>query len=178
MSDEIDPEVIADLKLRAYSQFDSTRSRGEGVYDWKPPAAVTQWKCKTPPCKSFVDVDAETVERWEIFNKRLRANGDSKGDARPIASHDVMLCDSCRAEHAKIQPQRLRKRTDRMADVIRQLKAGESVIRFETNEGRHSANRTETFAKLIEWGHPDVTGLQQSLAEKDSPNKKPTKGYV
>ncbi len=33
MSEELDPEVIADLKLRAYTEHDRSRTRGEGVYD-------------------------------------------------------------------------------------------------------------------------------------------------
>ncbi len=173
MSEELDPEIVADLKLRAYSEHDRSRSCGEGVYDWKPPITVTQWKCRTPPCKVFVDVDAETVERWEIFNRRLKAQGE-----KPIASHDVMRCASCEVELAKIQPIRLRKRADRTASVIKQLKAGDKVIRFKDNDGDHGANEAEAFQMLRKWGHPDVEGLQQAMAERGSPNKKPRRGDV
>lgn len=157
----LDPEVVADLQLRAYSEHDRSRSRGDGVYDWKPPAVVTQWKCRTPPCKVFVDVNTETVERWEIFNKRLRAAGE-----KPIGSHEVMICESCQAEHAKIQPLRLRKRVERMADVIRQLKAGDKVIRYKTNEGDVATNEADAFKQLRVWGHPDVDGLIAAIGDK------------
>ncbi len=89
-----------------------------------------------------------------------------------------MICDSCRAEYAKIQPARLRKRADRMSDVIRQLKAGDKVIRFKDNDGDHGANEAEAFQMLTKWGHPDVEGLRQALAERGSPNKKPRRGDV
>jgi len=173
MSEELDPEVIADLQLRAYSQHDRTRTRGDGVYDWKPAPSVTQWKCRTPPCKVFVGVDADTIEQWEMFNRELVKRGE-----RPIASHDVMRCPSCEAELAKIQPLRLRKRVERMADVIRQLKDGKEQIRFKDNSGDHIASRAEALEKLREWGHPDVAGLTQALAEKSSPNKKPRRDFV
>ena len=51
--EELDPEVVADLKLRAYSEHDRSRTRGADTYDWRAPVTVTQWKCKTPPCKAF-----------------------------------------------------------------------------------------------------------------------------
>jgi len=173
MSDELDPEVVADLQLRAYSEHDRTRTRGEGAYDWKPPAAVTEWKCRTPPCKVFVGVDADTVEQWEMFNRELVRRAE-----KPIASHEVVRCASCELEMAKVQPLRLRKRVDRMADVIRQLKDGKEQIRYRDNEGDQIGNRELAFAKLKEWGHPDVEGFRQALTEKSSPNKKPRKDFV
>ena len=172
MSDE-DPEIVADRKLRAYSERDPSRSRGDGVYDWKPPASVTQWKCRTPPCKVFVGIDADTVEQWEMFNRELKKRGE-----KPIASHEVVRCPSCEAEMVKIQPLRLRKRADRMADVIRQLKDGATSIRWKSNDGEHVGGRREALDQLKTWGHPDVIGLEQALTEKSAPNKKPGRGYV
>ncbi len=173
MSDEMDPEVVADLQLRAYSQNDRSRTRGEGVYDWKPPADVAQWKCRTPPCKVFVGVDADTVEQWEMFNRELKRRGE-----KPIASHEVMICDSCRANHAEILPLKQLKRNDRMADVIRQIKNGDTSIRWKENDGDHIGNRREAIDMLKKWGHPDVVGFEQALSEKSSPNKKPPRGFV
>jgi hypothetical protein len=172
MSDEIDPEVVADLKLRAYSERDRSRSRGAD-YAWKPPTIVTQWKCRTPPCKEFVDVTEETIERWEIFNRQLSRMGEG-----PLVSHTILWCDSCLAEHAKLRPVKLRKRVERMADVIKQLKAGDKIIRYRTDEGDHADDRGKAFDRLREWGHPDVPGLISSLAEKAaaSPGKRERRG--
>jgi hypothetical protein len=172
MSDE-DPEVVADLKLRAYSMRDSSRSGDAGVYDWKPPVVATQWKCRTPPCKEFVDVTTDTLERWQIFNAQLKSKGE-----RPLESHTILRCPSCTAEYNRIQPQRLRKRVDRMASVIQQLKAGDKNIRYRTNDGDVTTDELGAIKQLREWGHPDVDGLVQALREKKSANKKPTRGYV
>lgn len=157
----LDPEVVADLKLRAYSEHDRSRTRGDGAYDWCPPVVVTQWKCRTPACKVFVDVNAETVERWEIFNKRIRAAGE-----KAIASHEVMWCSACVNLHSAAQSQLLRKQVDRMADVIRQLKAGEPVIRWRSKSGDHTGNEAEALIALKRWGHPDVEGLSAVIADK------------
>ncbi len=172
MTDE-DPEVVADLKLRAYSQHDSSRSRGEGVYDWKPPAVATQWKCRVPQCKNFVDVPVDTLDVWAVFNRQLARQGEL-----PIASHSVMWCDRCREEFAKIQPLRLRKRVDRMASVIQQIKAGDKNIRYRTNDGEVTTDEQGALQQLRTWGHPDVDGFITWLRERKATNKKPTKGYV
>jgi hypothetical protein len=172
MSFEEDPEVVADLKLRAYTQRDRSRS-GEPDYDWKPPPVATQWKCRTPPCKAFVDVTTETLERWQLFNEQLKRNGD-----KSIGSHEVLWCESCLAEHRRIQPDRLRKRVDRMASVIRQIKDGDKTIRYRTNDGEVTCDQRAALAQLRVWGHPDVDGLIAKLAEvsKGSATKRTRRG--
>lgn len=178
MSNEEDPEVVADLKLRAYTERDRSRTRGDGAYTWVPPVAVTRWKCRTPPCKTFIDVPEDALVAWGVWNRRLASHGDSHGNRQPIASHEVMRCDSCAAEYAKVQPARLRKRADRTADVIRQLKAGDKVIRFKDNDGDHGANEAEAFQQLRKWGHPDVDGLIAAIADKRNaaPSKRERRG--
>jgi hypothetical protein len=172
VSDEQDPEVVADLKLRAYSMRDRSRN-GEANYDWKLPTIVAKWKCRTPPCKTFVDVPEDTMERWEMFNGHLKARGE-----QPIASHEVLWCESCLEQHRKIRPDKLRRQVERMASVIRQIKAGDQVIRFRTDSGEHAVGEREALEWLKKWHHPDVPGFEQWLKEQRSSNKKPTKGFV
>ncbi len=171
-NEELDPEVVADLKLRAYSQFDKTRT-GEANYNWKPPAIATQWKCRTPPCKAFVDVPVDTLDDWAMFNAQLKRTGE-----KAIGSHEVLWCDACRAEMARIQPMRLRKRVDRMASVIQQIKAGDKTIRYRSNDGEVSCDQRAAIAQLRIWGHPDVDGLIGKLAEisKGSSTKRERRG--
>jgi len=171
--EELDPEVVADLRLRAYSEKDSSRSRGEGAYDWKPAPTVTQWKCRVPACKTFVDVTPDAVESWEMFNREL-----ARRDERPVASHEVMWCASCAEMHAGAQSQRLRKMADRMADVIRQIKAGDKVIRWRSSSGEHAGDENEAFAALKRWGHPDIEGFKQAIGDKrnTTPSKRERRG--
>ncbi len=171
MSFEEDPEVVADLKLRAYTERDKSRTR-TAEYDWKPPPVVTQWKCRTPPCKEFVDVDAETIERWEIFNRELRKRGE-----KPIASHEVLWCASCLGEHARIRPDRLRARVERMRSVIQQLKAGDQTIRYRTNDGEVATDERAALEQLKAWGHPDVPALVESIRQRNAtPSKRERRG--
>jgi hypothetical protein len=164
MSDEIDPEVVADLKLRAYTERDRSRT-GSANYDWSKPVIVTQWKCRTPPCKTFVDVTEDTIERWEIFNRELARRGEG-----PIASHTVLRCDQCEADTRAALAINLRKQVDRMADVIRQIKAGEKIIRYKSQSGDHAVDEKTALEALKRWGHPDVPGFIAALAERRATN--------
>jgi hypothetical protein len=161
MSDEPDPEVIDDLKLRAASMFDRSRNAREAR--WVPPVFVDKWPCKTPACKKPVEITEETMDRYVMFNRMLAARSEEKLDFTQIVS-----CDSCRAELTRTAPDRRRKQVDRMRPVIQQVKASKNP------EAEIAAIR-----QLESWKHPDIAGLVQATRDKlNTPGKKAKKGEV
>jgi len=146
---EVDPEVIADLKLRAATEHDRSRSRPTS-YAWTPPKIVGAWHCKNPRCRVLVDVTEETMERFCMFNAHLRRRGED-----PLEPSKILYCDSCIVEYKRTAPDRRRGQMDRVAVAIRQLK-----------ESGDSSRERDLIAQLEEWGHPDVTGLVQAITER------------
>lgn len=163
MSDELDPEVQADLRLRSSSQYDSSRSRpsATALGTWKPDKPAGMWRCRgrnaQHPCpwRSMVPVTAETIERLMIFNGQLRARGET-----PIDSGEVVRCEQCRAGIAEARPVILRKRVDDIAALIRKLK-----------ESADPCSEREMITQLEKWQHPDVPGLLRAIGEQRSANK-------
>jgi hypothetical protein len=160
MNDEIDPEVLADLRLRASSERDSSRARPSAslLGTWKPdekPAGM--WRCRgrgkgKAPCPSnaIVPVMADTMERLMIFNQRLRSMGED-----PIDTDDVVRCDPCQRAINAARSGLLRQRIEEMAQVIRDVKAS----------GNPRGERAK-IAQLEKWGHPDVAGLLQAIEDR------------
>ncbi len=170
MSDDEDPEVRADAQLRASSMFDRTRT-GEPNYAWQPPAVIGAWKCRTPACKRFCDVTEDTFSAMAMWNRELARRGDA-----PLEINATLWCDSCRAEMRRTAPDRRRGQVDRMAKVIKQLKDGKTAIDVPGEKGNELVNVEAAYKLLEKWGHPDVAGLRQCLAEKTSPNKRAQRG--
>lgn len=160
MTDEIDPEVLADLQLRASSQHDRTRARPSAslLGTWAPnekPAGM--WRCKgrgkgKEPCpqNAIVPVTAETMERLLIFNGQLRKRGED-----PIDTDDVERCIPCQRAINAARPALLRKRVDDMAVVIRDLKSSTDPRR-----------ERELIKQLETWQHPDVPALLQAIEDR------------
>ncbi len=163
--DEDDPEVAADLALRESSAFDRSRTRAEPVMlaTWAPRVAfVGMWRCrgdKAFHCGAMVPVSECTMERWMMFNARLRSIGQA-----PIDSGDVLLCDRCFEELRRIRSAKLWERVDRIAKLIEALK----------NSDRPDEER-EIIKQLTEWHHPDVRGLLQAIAVRRATAPKATR---
>lgn len=156
MSEEIDPEVLADLQLRKASEYDSTRTRGLGVYAWKPPADVAQWPCRRPGCGAMVGVTQDTVDYLAMTNRWI-AEGRlvDQLDKRPLASDAVVLCADCRVLLEKMREEKSAARRAETRDLVQRMKASPNP-----------RNEHELIKRLSQLHHPDVTGLIESLAAK------------
>ncbi len=150
MSFEEDPEVVADLKLRAYSEHDRSRTRGDGVYEWKPPADVTNWMCTR--CGTMCGVPEEALHAIEVFDRRLKSQNES-----PLDRKKIMWCDKCRIVRAEYASRLNRKQVDTLATVIRELKE---------DPGPSDSRVTELLEKCRELNHPDVDGLALAIKER------------
>lgn len=154
--DEMDPEVRADLELRDSSMRDRTRSRGAGIYDWKPPVAVETWPCRRPNCDGEYPVDSDAVEYLAMFNGQLATRGEI-----PIARSEIGYCQACRDEYKRSAPDRRRGQVDRMREAIQKLKASPDPD-----------NEHDLIRQIRDWHHPDVDGLLKTLRDKLKANKK------
>lgn len=147
---EPDPEVIADLVLRASSERDPTRTRGEAVYSWAPPKSVGVWACRNPRCRAFAEVHQENLDALEVFNRQLTSKGEP-----PLDVTKILYCDGCLAEFKRTAPDRRRGQVERMAVAIRALK-----------ESNDPERERELLDNLEKWGHGDVPGLVAAIREK------------
>lgn len=158
MSNEPDPEVLADLDLRESSVHDRSRTRPTeyALGRWATDADVAWWYCKglnkANPCpqKAIVGVTADVVEQVFRFNAMLRSRGEP-----PLDTAELVRCMACRRGIAAQRPAALRKRCDEMAECIRQLKASSDPRR-----------ERELIKQIETWGHPDVPGLLQAIDER------------
>lgn len=146
---EPDPEVIADLQLRAATERDRSRSRPES-YEWSPPKIVGKWKCRNPECAGFADVPEIAMERFFAFSAQLRSRGEGSLDPTKI-----LYCEPCQAAYKASAPDRRRAQVERMAVEIRKLK-----------ESGDPTRERDLIAQLEEWGHPDVDGLVKAITDR------------
>jgi len=112
------------------------------------PDVVTKWQCRT--CRKLVDVTAAAVLAMERFSAELMRRGDKHLDTRTIVQ-----CDECKATDIAKQAARNGAHRERMADVIRRLKAA-----------RQPEQERELIKQLEALGHPDITGLVQAIRER------------
>lgn len=159
MSDEdLDPEVLADLQLRKASEYDSTRTRGKGIYDWTKPKLIGAWRCRNPQCNQHVGYTQEDHEYAEVFDGLLAKRGEEPLDRKRIA-----LCLECRVLLQQQLANRNRRKVDELAEVIRRMK--NSV---------NPRNEHALIQQLTRLHHPDVPGLLESLAAKLESGKNKT----
>lgn len=161
MNDEQDPEVLADLQLRASSMHDYTRTRPTKI-GWTPPAIVDRWPCKTG-CGAMVDVPIDAVQALEVFNAQLKRQRD-----RPIAPSQVMVCAPCKAKELELEAEEKRTRTERVAHHVAALNASKGIPTEERG----------ILEQLKRWGHPDPDGLAKAIAERRANERggKPRRG--
>lgn len=125
------------------------------VYAWKKPRLVGgQLQCRT--CKIPVAVTEETIERWWMFNRMLRAQGQE-----PIAADRIVLCDACRDEDKRATADSRRREVDRLASTIRELK--------DTSDPQRER---ELVAQLRAQRHPDVDGLVMAIGQRKQSTKR------
>jgi hypothetical protein len=144
----MDPEVLADIKLREETRRDSTRTRGAAVYSWRPPETVAVWPCKA--CKCLVEVAQDPVDWFNLFNRELAKRGEE-----PLDKAKIAYCDRCRIEFRRTGADRRRAEVERMRPAIIAIKASKQP----RSEHEHIAN-------LRKWHHPDVDGLLQWCDEQ------------
>jgi hypothetical protein len=154
MSDEMDPEVIADLKLRAYSERDSSRGKvtEDHIANWRPDGVVTQWKCRMEKCMRFMDVTQEGIDRLDDANAHLAKRGEP-----PLKSFEVAICQTCMRMRAGDVGRRLRERVTGLAENIRKLK-----------EHAKPRQASELLAAIIKAKHPDLPGLLDAIEARRS----------
>jgi hypothetical protein len=153
--EELDPEIIADLRKRAATEHDATRSRGDGVYDWSPAAIVEQWPCRTCGL-AMVGVTAEQVEAREVFNRKLRARREQE-----IPKSAVVFCEACLERARQLGAERRARERVEMAALIRELR---SLVDNDLRE-------KSILARLRVLGHPDVDELQRAAAASRAARK-------
>lgn len=157
MTEEIDPEVLADLQLRISSERDSTRSRGSGTYAWTTPVIVAHWRCRSrESCRTavagepaLVGVTQETLDALEGFNSELRRRMQAD-----LPTHSIVFCDECKRHGISMQAEANRKRADRMAERVRKLRDG------------CSADEEREIIEVLRKTHPDVDGLLRAIRER------------
>jgi hypothetical protein len=142
-----DPEVIADLRLRAASE----RSRGNGdpTLSYRAPVLVEQWPCRGK-CGATVPVDEAGVHARNKANAQLARRGEPE-----LGKHEIAFCPACKAKYAPARGDAMRRHADAMAAAIRELKT------LVDNDLRERA----LIARLRELGHPDVDGLVRAVRE-------------
>lgn len=151
MSDqyEPDPEVIADLQLRAASERDSSRSRG-AEYTWTKPVMVENWKCRSSSCENVVGVTDAAVEAKATWDRMLHRKMEAS-----LVKSTIVFCDACKARGVAMAPDNNRGHVDALAEAIRKLKDSGDATR-----------ETELIKKLEKLHHPDITGLIKAITER------------
>lgn len=148
MNDDMDPEVIADLALRAANLRDRNRGKdADAVYDWTDPPIVESWPCRGK-CGATVGVTQHAVDALRVANEKLRARGE------PEIEH-VTFCAACTSRLKADAAERRARNEATMAAMIRELRAG------VTTEKERAI-----LARLRAMHHPDVDGLARLLAER------------
>lgn len=113
-----DPEVAADLARQAASLRDPTRTKGDGVYDWRPPAILESWPCRGG-CGEMVGMTAEAIDAAKVCNRRLAALGE-----KLLSKRELAVCEPCRAEERKAERDRDRARAQSIAALSNELRRG------------------------------------------------------
>jgi hypothetical protein len=143
--DEEDPEVIADLKLRAYTERDRSRSREMPTY--VPAKIIGQVPCRGR-CGALVEWPEDAEERFAIFNRILA----SKAEA-PLDKTRIAFCSRCVARGREGAADANRKGVEGMARLIRELRS---------DPGPNFEREKEILEKLKPH-HPDLTGLVEAI---------------
>lgn len=142
--EDLDPEALADIELRNRSMRD--RSRGSELPVYVPPVLVADWKCRGN-CGASVSVTQDALDRLAIFNAELTRKGDA-----PLDANRIVFCDACKARGMSMAPESNRNKTERLAGVIRKLKAS-----------RRPEEERELMLQLDALGHPDTAGLVAAI---------------
>lgn len=150
-----DPEVVADLKLRAKTTYDKSRTGGADAYGWHEPATVAAWCCRNKGCRAPVRVTQDAVDMLATMNRMAKARGYER-----IREDEVMFCTLCEVA--------MRKERDRISSRLSEV-LHKAIVELKAGPG--AERERELVKKLEALGHPDVPGLVQSLREKKQSKK-------
>ncbi len=147
VSTGLDPEVLADLRLREATERDATRSREMPKY--VAPRIVERVPCRAR-CGQLADWTDEAEQAFETFNRALAAKADA-----PLDKTKIAFCSACVDEGRKLIADNSRKHVDKLAEKVRELKDSERPW----DEG-------ELLSQLRKLGHPDIPGLVSALRDR------------
>jgi hypothetical protein len=144
VSDEDDPEVLADYRARMYP----TRSASTVDHaTWKPAPAIGEWPCRVKNCRVPVEITQDAVDHLAMFNRILVGRGEE-----PIDKSEVMICPAHVHLLKARGAQRRAEQRERCAVAVRAMK-----------QSRNPRNETALIAELNKCDHPDVQGLIDSI---------------
>jgi hypothetical protein len=161
MSDELDPEVLADLRLREATLRDPTRTKRDQAVRWDPPEVVTTWPCRNKACQWPVDVTQSAIDSFNLFNAILVKRGEPA-----LSTTEIVVCDECRKKLEQHKAGLNYERRDEMRELIRRLKASKDPRKDPRKE-------TELLALLEKRRHPDIPGLLESLSTAKARKRAP-----
>lgn len=144
---KLDPEVIADLKLRESSTRDKTRT---GEVEWTSPVLVESWKCRAPRCSNVVEVTQDVVDQHRVFNGYLQDRGE-----RDIPTDAIVLCPDCKKLAASYRNEALLERNRQMTADVQHMKASPDP-----------RNEHDCLRRLRANHHPDIDGLLDVLVRR------------
>jgi hypothetical protein len=153
MSDDEDPEVVADLQLRAYTEK-SRKGISEAEFAAKIRATAKPNVIGVVPCRNrcgaVVSWTEEAEHTFQTFNRQLARKSEA-----PLDKTKIMFCPTCTKSGMEQRADGLRGLVEKIAAAIRELKSGCNAER-----------ERELLDKLKRAGHPDIAGLEQALREK------------
>lgn len=142
---EEDPEVVADLKLRAATEHDRSRSREMPVF--APSPTIARVPCRGR-CGITVEWSEDAEDRFRMFNRILAAKSDA-----PLDKTRIVFCRVCASRGSAGAAENNRQKVDAMAKWIRELKADPSP----------NGERERELLEKLKPHHPDLDGLTQAI---------------
>jgi hypothetical protein len=166
--DDEDPEVIADLQLRAYTEK-TRKGLSEAGFKAAIVAAAKPDIIGEVPCRgrcgAVVGWTQQAEDAFNVWNGILARKVEA-----PLDKTRIVFCNSCRDLGRKIAGESNRKHIETLASVIRQVKAS-----------GNPDGETKLLERLKELNHPDVFGLLEALRakrDKSGPGKRTRMGEV
>ena len=157
MSTDEDPEVRADIELRAQTERERG-NRDAPMPVWVRPEPAARWPCRA--CREYVEVSGDAVAAFITFSNELKRRGEE-----PLDVARIVFCDSCRVQWRAALARRASEVVEKTRELIIALKRGVTAER--------EREITEQLTKL---GHPDVPGLVQSIRDRRASKGRRTEG--
>lgn len=140
---EIDPEILADLRLREETLRDPNRRRRDaGLPVFDLPEFVRLLPCFN--CGAACELNDIGQARLDQFNAVLRRRGEPDIDEK-----ETLMCLTCRKKWDAMKANHNRKRVEEMGKTVRSLKASKNP------DGEDAA------WTYVDKNHPDPTGLRE-----------------
>lgn len=157
MTRDLDPEQLADLRLRSASEHDRGRSRTTArVMGGDDPAE--RWPCRRCTI-AMVEVNATTVAALESSNALLAKRGE-----RMIPKSQVVFCSTCEPIARRERAERYDRERAEIAELIRELR---SLIDNDLREASIAA-------RLRELGHANVPALLSEAKTRRAEKRRAT----